>query len=160
MALVVASGVTFGCGEVSLGSTAAGGESGAVASGGVGTGGALATGGRVTDGAGGALTVAGQHMGGAAGGEGGAAGQRQDPHCGVVTDGVGAIDCGDVNHDFVIDVTDALLLSQYVEGLPVSLWSTAADVDCDGVLTQADADAIAQYSVGNITAFDCPPLLL
>ena len=56
---------------------------------------------------------------------------------------------GDVNLDGEIDISDALLVSRYAEGL-TKLSKQAlknADVNLDGKLTQADIDLIQAYSV-------------
>jgi len=63
---------------------------------------------------------------------------------------------GDVNCDGVVDIRDALILSQYyVQILPPEdvCCIECADVNCDGNITIVDALLIAQYVVGLISSF-------
>lgn len=60
---------------------------------------------------------------------------------------------GDVNKDGIISVVDALLVSQYYVGLPVSIKLDAADTNCNGSVDILDALLISQYYVGLISRF-------
>ena len=61
---------------------------------------------------------------------------------------------GDVNQDGLVDILDALLLSQYYVGLDLSDFSTAhADVDKNNTIDIIDALLVAQYYVGLIPGF-------
>lgn len=61
---------------------------------------------------------------------------------------------GDVNNNGIINIEDALLISQYYVGLnPSGFVATNADVNCDGIVDVKDALLVAQYYVGSITQF-------
>jgi len=64
---------------------------------------------------------------------------------------------GDVNHDNNVDIVDALLVAQYVVGLPSPIYQEQADVNLDGVINIVDALLIAQYYVGVIPTLPPPP---
>ncbi len=64
---------------------------------------------------------------------------------------------GDVNHDDVVNIIDALLVSQYTVGLdPQPFYPEQADVNEDGSINIIDALLISQYYVGVIPSL--PPL--
>ena len=68
--------------------------------------------------------------------------------------GVGECILGDVNHDMVIDVTDAGLVQQYVAEMDLELFCfRGADVNGDGEITVDDAGLIRQYIAEMITEF-------
>ncbi|GEM_PF-3301017 len=153
LTLAVAVSTSHGCGQVSLGTTTSdvggmtsiggtgGHTSGGFTGGSPGTGAIAST---LSSGTGGAA------LGGLDGGD------DQAPHCGVSA-GVGRVACGDVNRDTRVDVNDALMLEQYVQGLPVTVWLDACDVNCDGQITSEDATMIGKYSAGSISSFSCAP---
>jgi endo-1,4-beta-xylanase len=61
---------------------------------------------------------------------------------------------GDVNNNGSVDITDALLVSQYYVGLnPSGFYVGNADVNSDGTVNILDALLIAQYYVGLIPGF-------
>jgi hypothetical protein len=62
---------------------------------------------------------------------------------------------GDVNHDGVINIVDALLVSQYYVGYDIKVYfdPTLADVNKDGAIDNVDALLIAQYYSGLIASF-------
>ena len=51
----------------------------------------------------------------------------------------------DVNRDGIFDVTDVMLLSQYLVGFDVTIDETAADVDCDENITVVDLILMKQH---------------
>jgi len=64
------------------------------------------------------------------------------------------ITLGDVNHDNIINIKDALMIAQYYVDLdPQNFDVSAADTNCDGSVTILDALLVAQYYVGLITQF-------
>lgn len=61
---------------------------------------------------------------------------------------------GDVNHDDIINIIDALMIAQHYVGLtPQNFDVSVADTNCDGSVTIIDALVVAQYYVGLITEF-------
>ncbi|MBN2441186.1 MAG: agmatine deiminase family protein [Spirochaetales bacterium] len=61
---------------------------------------------------------------------------------------------GDVNSDGMVDIVDALLVSQFYVGLdPAGFNQSKADTNCDGSIDIIDALLIAQFYVGLITNF-------
>jgi hypothetical protein len=62
---------------------------------------------------------------------------------------------GDVNHDGVINIVDALLVAQYYVGLEITVYfdPSLADVNKDGSIDSVDALLIAQYYSGLIDSF-------
>ncbi|MBY9005438.1 MAG: cellulose 1,4-beta-cellobiosidase [Candidatus Lokiarchaeota archaeon] len=64
---------------------------------------------------------------------------------------------GDVNHDDVVNIVDALLVSQYDVGIdPQPFYSDQADVNEDNSINIIDALLIAQYYVGVIPSLPPP----
>jgi len=63
---------------------------------------------------------------------------------------ISAVIKGDVNGDDLVNIIDALLISQYTVGMRnfTSTQLSAADVNNDGQVTVVDALFIAQYTVG------------
>ncbi len=59
-------------------------------------------------------------------------------------------DLGDVNHDEIVNIVDALLISQYYVGQEVDIDLSLADVNEDGVINIVDALLVSQYYVGII----------
>ena len=67
---------------------------------------------------------------------------------------------GDVNEDGNINITDALLISQYYVGLDPQAYTApleAGDANADGNVVIVDAMLVAQYYVGLITELPWPP---
>jgi hypothetical protein len=63
---------------------------------------------------------------------------------------------GDVNGDCLVDIIDALLVSQYYVDLPVADFDpSVADVNCDSMIDIIDALLISQYYVDQIAEFPC-----
>ncbi|URZ05282.1 glycoside hydrolase family 9 protein [Clostridium felsineum] len=60
---------------------------------------------------------------------------------------------GDVNDDGVVNGRDAMLLTQYLAGKPVTIDTKAADVNGDGAVNGRDMMLIRQYLAGKITSF-------
>ena len=66
----------------------------------------------------------------------------------------GAKLCGDVDGDQDVDITDAMLVAQYYNGMnPSGFNADVADVDGSGDITIVDALLMAQYYVGLIDRF-------
>lgn len=64
--------------------------------------------------------------------------------------------CGDVNSSGNVDISDALLISQYyVNGNLPNFNQSAADVDGNGSINILDALLVAQYYVGIIDTLSC-----
>jgi hypothetical protein len=61
---------------------------------------------------------------------------------------------GDVDQDGTITVVDALFVGQKVDGgqLDTPMCLSCGDVNCDGILDNADALAIASFHAGILTA--------
>ena len=75
----------------------------------------------------------------------------------TVTDTGTPWDLGDVNHDGIVDIIDALLISQYsVEIEPPSWYLEQADVNEDNTVNIVDALLVAQYYVGIIPSLPPP----
>jgi hypothetical protein len=135
LGLALVASMAEGCGQVSLGSTTSVGAAGDASSDA-------------------GIAQAGSGSGAAAGGAGGEG--AHVPYCGV-SEGAGRVDCGDVHRDWTINSVDALLVAQYAEGMDVTLWLDAADVNCDGRITSEDATMIDERYVGLVTEFPCAP---
>lgn len=62
---------------------------------------------------------------------------------------------GDVNHDGVVDIDDAILIQRYDVDLPISGYfcTLRADVDGNGVIDIDDAILIQRYDIGIISKF-------
>jgi hypothetical protein len=65
---------------------------------------------------------------------------------------------GDGNGDGKIAITDALVCSQFSQGLATTrVFPAACDVNCDGKVDGTDGNLIAQHAAGLITEFTCNP---
>jgi hypothetical protein len=65
---------------------------------------------------------------------------------------------GDINHDGVVTVADALLYLRYSVGqniLPFHIYQTTDDVTCEGTTTVADALKVLRKAVGQNVSLDC-----
>ncbi|MBN2441042.1 MAG: glycoside hydrolase family 9 protein, partial [Spirochaetales bacterium] len=75
----------------------------------------------------------------------------------IVTAALSGQDLGDANSDGIVDIIDALVISQFYVGLPVTINETAGNVNCDNIVDIVDALLIARFYVGLITEFPCSP---
>ncbi|HEY5955203.1 MAG TPA: dockerin type I domain-containing protein, partial [Polyangiaceae bacterium] len=64
---------------------------------------------------------------------------------------------GDADCSGAIDIVDALIVARYAKQMAVQTISAeAGDVNCDGCLTEEDANRISEYGVVSYTPFVCP----
>ena len=66
----------------------------------------------------------------------------------VIVDVIDEFKIGDVNHDNIVDIIDALLIAQYFVGLnPTGFYTDVADVNFDGLIDIVDTLLVAQACV-------------
>jgi hypothetical protein len=64
---------------------------------------------------------------------------------------------GDANADGTVNIVDALVIAQYLNGTPpVSFDVDAADADCNGQVDMDDANLISEFVAGTLPDLVCP----